>query len=376
MIWSILAVLLLALAAYLAAWPVPIEPLPWSPGPDPGYSGPFAENRELAGLRRIELNGRSGPEHLAFGPDGRLYTGVLNGEILSMNADGGDVRVFARTDGRVLGLNFDALGRLWAADAMRGLLCVERDGVIAPVVESFDGEPVLLANAVIVATNGLVYFTDSSRRFGARRWGSAFEASKRDILEQSATGRVLRHDPATGETRLVASGISFANGIALSTDERWLFVNETGKNRIWRLPVAALSLDVSKGPAGGATILIDNLPGYPDNLMRGLPGADGAPRVWCGLVKPRNPALDKIARKPFLRKVALRLPAALQPIPRDYSHIFAFNDRGEIVVSLQDPAGAYPETTSAVEWGDRLYVASLKADWLGWRDRPQEEPTP
>ncbi len=370
MIWSVLAVLIVALAAYLVAWPVPIKPLRWSPGRDAGYSGAFAENRGLAGLKRIELDGRSGPEHLVFGPDGRLYTGVAGGEILSMNAEGGDLKVFARTDGRVLGLTFDAEGRLWAADAMRGLLCIGRDGVMQSAVERFEGEPLLLANSVIVASNGLIYFTDSSHRFGAKRWGSAFEASKRDILEQSATGRVLRHDPATGETRLIATGISFANGVALSIDERWLFVNETGKYRIWRLPVDAQGLDVLQGPKGGATILIDNLPGYPDNLMRGLPGADGAPRVWCGLVKPRNPALDQIAGKPFLRKLALRLPEALQPIAKDYGHIFAFDDDGKVLVCLQDPTGDYPETTSAVEYGDRLYVASLKADWLGWRSRP------
>ena len=366
----VLAALIVAAAIYLAAWPVPISPRRWSPGRDPGYAGPFTPNQALARLQRIELAGRKGPEHLALGPDGRIYTGVGNGEILSFEPDGGALQVIAKTSGRVLGLTFDGEGRLIVADAKRGLLRVERDGGLRPLVDSFEGAPVLLANSVIVASSGLIYFTDSSQRFGAEHWGSAFEASKPDILEQSATGRVLRHDSATGETRLVATGISFANGVALSLDERHLFVNETGRYRIWRIPAGAGGLDLSNGPAGGATVLIDNLPGFPDNLMRGLPGADGAPRVWCGMVKPRNPAIDQLADKPFLRKVALRLPTFLQPIPRDYSHVFAFDDSGRIVVSLQDPSGAYPETTSALELGDRLYVASLTADWLGWLQRP------
>ncbi len=364
------AAVLVALALYLFAWPVPIRPLRWSPRPDPGYTGPFAQNNSLQGLRRIALQGRSGPEHLAFGPDGRLYTGVSSGEILRMDPDGGGFEIFGKTGGRVLGLAFDGAGRLIVADAKRGLLSVAPDGVVAILVDRFDGQPLLLANSVVVAANGLIYFTDSSTRFGAERWGTAFEASKRDILEQSATGRVLAHDPTTGETRLVAHGLSFANGVALSGDERSLFVNETGKYRIWRLPVEARGFDLTRGATGGASVLIDNLPGFPDNLARGLPGANGEPRIWCGLVKPRNPAIDQLAEKPFLRKVALRLPAFLQPIPKDYSHVFAFNDRGEILVSLQDPTGACPETTSAAEFGDRLYIASLKADWIGWRPRP------
>lgn len=372
MIWVLYgaATLVAALALYLVAWPVPIAPRRWTPGRDAGFVGPFASNRELAGLNRIEIGGRAGPEHIAFGADGRLHTGVAGGDILSMNPDGSDLRILANTQGRVLGLTFDRQGRLLVADAMRGLLAVGGDGDVRPLVEQFEGAPILLANSVIVADDGLIYFTDSSRRFGARRWGSAMAASVLDILEQQATGRILTHAPKSGETRLVAQGLSFANGIALSCDQRFLFVNETGQYRIWRIPVEARGLDLTSGPAGGASILIDNLPGFPDNLMRGMPGRDGASRIWCGLVKPRNPALDQLADKLFLRKVALRLPDAMKPIPRDYSHVFAFDDEGRVLVSLQDPAAGFPEITSAAEFGGRLYLASLTAGWIGWRARP------
>jgi len=40
----------------------------------------------------------------------------------------------------------------------------------------------------------------------------------------------------------------------------------------------------------GAKVLLDNLPGYPDNLMRGRDG-----RIWVGLFKPRNPAADSLS---------------------------------------------------------------------------------
>ena len=64
-------------------------------------------------------------------------------------------------------------------------------------------------------------------------------------MEKSATGRVLAHDPATGRTRIVARGFSFANGIALSVDGHTLFVTETGRYRIWKIDGRARDLDVS-----------------------------------------------------------------------------------------------------------------------------------
>ena len=71
-------------------------------------------------------------------------------------------------------------------------------------------------------------------------------------------------------------------------------------------------------------------------------------------------------RGPLLRKLILRLPRALWPIPRPYGHVLAFTESGEVVADLQDPSGKYPETTSVTETTDRLYIQSLHAKTLGW----------
>jgi sugar lactone lactonase YvrE len=57
------------------------------------------------------------------------------------------------------------------------------------------GDPIRYADAVVVARDGKIYFTDASTRFGPVDWGGTFEASVLDILEQSATGRVLGARP-------------------------------------------------------------------------------------------------------------------------------------------------------------------------------------
>ena len=357
-----------AVAAYLAAWPVPIQPVAWTAPAAPGYQGVHAPNQRLAQLNIIDLKGEVGPEHIAFGKDGKLYTTVLSGNILRMHADGSGQEVFANTGGRVLGFDFDAAGHLIAADAVKGLLSIAPDGKVTVLADKVGGDPIRYADAVVVAQNGKMYLSDASTRFAPKDWGGTFEASVLDILEQASTGRVIEYDPATRSTRVVARGISFANGVALSQDEKHLFVNETGKYRVWKIAVDANDLDIgqlngrtSSQPSPQARVLLDNLPGYPDNLMRGQGG-----KVWLGFAKPRGAAIDNMAGKPWLRSLTLRLPRALWPIPQPYGHVIAFTDDGKVVADLQDPSGAYPETTAITETADRLYVQSLHAHGLGW----------
>jgi sugar lactone lactonase YvrE len=323
-----------------------------------------AVNTKLAGLKMIDLHGEVGPEHIVFGPDGKLYTTVASGNILRMRADGSEQTVFANTGGRVLGFDFDSSGNLIAADAIKGLLSIAPDGkTTAVLTDSVNGDPIRYADAVVVARSGKMYFSDASTRFAPKDWGGTFEASVLDILEQAATGRVLEFDPASGQTRVVAQGLSFANGVALSQDEKHLFVNETGKYRVWKIDVNAQGVDVTKG-GDQARVLFDNLPGYPDNLMHGRDG-----KIWLGFAKPRNPTIDKLAQKPFMRKVTLRLPRALWPIPKAYGHVMAFTEDGKVVNDLQDPSGQYPESTGVTETADRLYIQSLHAKGLGWLPR-------
>ena len=361
-----LLLLVLLLAAYLSLWPVPITARSWQAPAAPGYVGANARNTRLAGLQQISIGNEVGPEHVVLAADGKLYAAVASGAILRMNPDGTAQEVFVNTGGRVLGFDFDAKGNLIAADANRGLLSISPDRKIEVLADQVEGAPIRFADAVVVARNGTIYLSDASQRFGPKDFGGTFNASVLDILEQSATGRILVFDPATRKTRVLAHGFSFANGIALSQDEQSLFVNETGKYRVWKIAVDARDLDITRGQGPQVHLLLDNLPGYPDNLMRGLPTAEGLGKIWLGLAKPRGAAVDKLADKPFLRELTLRLPRALWPIPEPYGHVMAFTEDGKIVADLQDPSGSYPETTGVTETADRLYIQSLHANVLGW----------
>ncbi|MQP64504.1 SMP-30/gluconolactonase/LRE family protein [Niveispirillum sp. SYP-B3756] len=357
-------IVLAGAAAYLCFWPIPAQPVAWRVSPSVGYVGAYAPNTRLSGLQLIALGKEHGPEHMAIGPDGKLYAAMTSGSLLRMEPDGSRQQAFANTGGRVLGFAFDADGQMIAADAIRGLLRIAPNGQATVLADhAGPGDPVRYADGVVVAPDGTIYFTDASQRFAPAEHGSTLEASILDILEQSATGRVLAYDPATRKVRIVAHGFSFANGIALSSDGHSLFVAETGRYRIWKIEARASDIDIA-GASPQARILLDNLPGYPDNLMRGQGG-----RIWVGLFKPRSAAADSLAEWPFLRAMLLRLPRAWLPLGKPYGHVFAIDETGRITADLQDPNSAYPATTGATETADRLYIHSLQAPAIGWLRR-------
>jgi sugar lactone lactonase YvrE len=358
---------LLAGAGYLAFKPIPINPKAYTVAANPGYTGDHATNTKLAGLKTLKIGGEVGPETVAIGPDGMIYSGGESGNVYRINPDGSGQTVYAYAGGRVLGLAFDAKGNLICADAERGLLSITPEGIVYVLTNHFGGELLLFTDAVAVAKSGKIYYTDASTQFGPVKSGSTMEASILDLMDGTPTGRVFEFDPETKKSRLIAHGLSFANGIALSDDETTLFVNETGRFRVWKIATSANQLDIAKADTQKsvqATVLLDNLPGYPDNLTRGTDG-----KIWLGFAAQRTNDLDRMATMPWMRKVVLRLPRSWWPIPKPYGHVMAFTEDGKVVADLQDPSGAYPETTGVTETKDRLYIQSLHAKNLGWMEK-------
>ncbi len=370
-----------ALLAYLAFWPVPITPEAWAPAKDQGYTGVHAVNHKLVGLQSWTLDaGQVGPEHITA-HQGWLYTGLRNGDILRISTDGQTREVITNTGGRPLGTDVDAQGRVLVADAMKGLLRVQGTGSSAKVEtlaltvnEPVADDPIRFADAVKVAPDGTLWLTDASRRFSAQALNSTFEASVLDILEHSCTGRVIAMDPVTLQSRVVLAGLCFPNGVDFSADGKTMYLSETGHYRILKVDLVKLSV-AARGAQGlmstvtmdkalsqgAASVLLDNLPGYPDNLVRSASG-----RLWVGLSKPRSPVIDAVAPHPMLVSLTLRLPRLMWPVPRAYGHLIAFDESGKVLDDLQDPSGAYPETTAAVESDGKLFVQSLNAPTIGW----------
>lgn len=336
---------LVAIGAYLLLWPVAIHPVAWEAPSAPPLSGPFAENNQLSRAKDLGVDQGTGPEDVAIDSDGRLYVGYEDGRIVRFSADGSHPELLADTLGRPLGLDFDPQGNLIVADGYKGLLRVTPDGRITVLTDSADGVPFAFTDDVAVASDGRIYFSDASSKFGP-----ALHA-RDDILEHGGHGRLLRFDPATGITEVLLSGLQFANGVALSRNEDFVLVSETGSYRLTRFWLKG-------NKSGQHDVFYDNLPGIPDGVS-----ANGDGTFWVALFSPRNAMLDALANKPLLRKVAFRLPSILQPQPAHHGFVLGLNESGDVTHNLQGTGkDTFAPVTSAEQHGDILYLGSLTAN--------------
>jgi sugar lactone lactonase YvrE len=352
-LWSsgLLTALIGALGVvYLGAWPIDVDPAPMDLPPSPGFEGVFARNDRLGSLQRLADGLLDGPEDVLLDPEGRLITGLVDGRVVRFRPGEALVETLVDTGGRPLGLAQDAAGALWIADARRGLLRLQ-DGQLTVMSDAEGGRAFRFTDELAIAPDGVVYFTDASSRYGPDRY-------RDDFFEHRPNGRLLRFDPATGETSLVLGGLYFPNGVVLSPDGGALYVAESGMARILRVPLGVA--------APQATPLVENLPGYPDNLSV---SADGV--IWAALFAPRHAQAEALMRNPAWTRAILRLPTALRPAPARLGVALGISTTGEILHNLQDPAGRFAPVTSVVEADGQLYLGSLTERAVGTLPAPR-----
>ena len=101
-------------------------------------------------------------------------------------------------------------------------------------------------------------------------------------------------------------------------------------------------------------MILDNLPGFPDNINNGLNG-----RFWVGLIAPRSKILDDNSGKPFTRKVMQRMPQFLRPKAVPSTHLIGISGDGDVLMNLMDTQARFPAVTGAIESRQNIYLSSL-----------------
>lgn len=356
---KILLVVAVAALGWLLFWPVSIDPVAWEPPEAPDLEGTYATNNKLETVNLLAEGVGVGPEDVVVDEQGYLYTGYEDGRVVRLDPDGGNPDLIANTGGRPLGLAFDGEGHLLVADGYRGLLRLAPSGKIEVLATEANGVPFGFTNNVAVADDGTIYFSDASSKFGP-----AMKA-RDDVIEHRGHGRLLRHNPETGETDVLLDGLQFANGVAVMPDQQSVLVAETGGYDIIRYWVAGER-------SGEHEVFFSNLPGLPDNIS-----SDGEDTIWVALYAPRNTLLDAMGPWPFLRKVAFRLPQALQPQPAAHAFVLGLSTTAQVTHNLQHRGpDSYHPITGVFQADGRLYLGSLEYPALAVYDLPEETSKP
>jgi sugar lactone lactonase YvrE len=340
------AVLSAATLITFLALPPTTRSLAWTPPRAPNFEGAYAVSPALLDAETVLPGQVVGPEDVVVDAEGRIYTGTVDGKLVRSKMDGG-VEILAETGGRPLGLALGNNGDVFVADVIKGLLRVDREGHIERLAHAVEGRDMLFTNDVVMAKDGTLYFTDSSLKRG-------YGEHTLDIIEQDPSGRLMKLDPVTRQVTVLLRGLSFANGVALSADESFVLIVETGRYRIQRFWLRGDKRNLSEP-------FIENLPGFPDNIAITERGT-----FWVALFAPRNHLLDRLHPYPFLKDSISSLPESLMPKPAAWGIALELDADGRPLRSLHDPTGRrFRNTSSAFEHAGAVYVGTLTGTAIG-----------
>jgi len=284
-------------------------------------------------FRKIAV-GIDRPEDVVVGRDGRVFASDHRCAVAEIFPDGSFKRLGPR-GGAPNGINMDRQGRIVIAnfgvyDQAPGPLerfdpaTGHRETLLAEV----GGKRLTSANYPVIDRAGNIWCANSTH---AQTWPQALDGRTDGFIF------VLRPD---GGSDIVAEGLKFPNGLALSADERTLYCAQTSGADVMAFEVlsgAKLGPGRRYGPVLGALAVRGEPPPDPDTLgyTDGV-GLDAEGNLWVCL-----PAANKVV---------------------------AITPSGAVETVFHDPSGQVVNHPTNVTWGGDdlmdLYIGSIRADYV------------
>lgn len=325
---------------------------------DPAAGTPYAINDRLTNAEALALDQVDGAEDIAFDRADNLYAGSRHGDVIRFMApDYKEREIYAHIGGQPLGLHFDGEGALYACVSGMGLYKVTPDRAVHRLADEtnrslfsiIDDSRMRFADDMDFAPDGKVYFSEATIRYDVGDWAT-------DSIEGRGNGRILCYDPKTGVTRTALPKRMFPNGICMTGDGQSLLFAETWAGRVSRFWF--------DGPQKGKVVtIIDDMPGYPDNIRR---SSDG--QFWVALLGMRTPAMDLAMTMPgFRRRMTQRVAFEEWIYPNlNSGGVIKIDMDGRVLESLWDRAGdKHPMITSMREHKGYLYLGGIFNNRIG-----------
>jgi len=332
-----------------------MPPLP-STAADSGTA--WALNDRLRPATPIGLGRIEGPEDVILDRHDNLYAGSRHGDIIRFLApDYERMEVFAHIGGTPLGMAFDRQDNLYVCIGGMGLYRVTPERKVEKATDETnrsyssinDDSRLRLADDLDITDDGRIFFSEATVRFEMHEWAT-------DGLEARGNGRIICFDTNTGKTHTVIRDLKFPNGVCIASDGISFLFAET-----WGCSVKRHWFD---GPKKGKTeIVLENLPGFPDNINN---SSDG--NYWMSLVGMRCPALDLAWKMPgFRKRMAKRVARDEWLFPNiNTGCVLKFNEKGEVLETMWDLGGQnHPMITSMREHRGYLYLGGIMNNRVG-----------
>jgi len=285
----------------------------------------------LTSLRKVGV-GLQRPEDVVVGRDGRVWASDQASACAEILPDG-TLRRVGKAGGAPNGINMDTRGRIVIANFGLGTAPtgpLQRldpvTGAVEVLLDAIDGRPLVASNYPILDRAGNVWCSHST-----------YDRARSE--QGLADGFVYRVRP-DGRAEVMASGFTFANGLALDSDESYLYVCQTMGRNVVRLPIR---VDGSLGPAESYGPVL----GEP-----AFPGATPAQRARFG-------ATDGCG---FDHEGNLCVTLVLA------NKVIAITPTREVVTMLHDPTGELMSWPTNVSWGGSdmrdLYIGTIRRNYV------------
>lgn len=221
----------------------------------------------LAKVERLAAGCRWSEGPTWFGDQRTLiWSDIPNDRMMRWDEQTDAASVFRQPAGFANGNARDRLGRLVTCEhGGRRVIRTEYDGSITVLADAYDGKPLNSPNDVIVSSDGSIWFTDPA--FGI---SGDYEGHR---AHPELPTNIYRVDGSTLEVSCVADDIRSPNGIALSPDERLMYVVQS--RAVPRRNIVVY--DVVAGALENQRVFVDAKDGIPDGLC-----VDEDGNLWCG----------------------------------------------------------------------------------------------